>query len=217
MNHLPTCPVCHEPVADQPAENWTSAYRGGVPWWHLANNRPICPDADGHYSQAILTEDPLPPDSDTSSWIDAMTDLFAVDGPYHPHRLGSAIAAAEHLNRWLQTATGPFSAPLTLPAASDIAALVGHLHRTTRLLARVQAQTGAYLLAQAQQTQLTDLDDSEVQETVADAADDIDAWLQDAADCSARSAQATGVAWSRIRTVVAALTGATSARRTDER
>ncbi|MFI9643532.1 hypothetical protein ACIG87_26355 [Micromonospora sp. NPDC051925] len=212
MIQLPICPVCHEPVVDQPAENWTSAYRSGGTWWHLADNRPICPDADGNLSPAVFVEDQLPIDSATSAWINTMTDLFALNGPSTPARLGSAIAAAEHLNRWLHLATGPFSALLSLPTAADVASLLGYLHRTNRLLARVHAQTGSYLLDQARQTQFTGLDDSD---EAIDAAADIHVWLHDAADWSAQSAQATGVAWSRIRTL-ATLTAATSGTRTDE-
>ncbi|WP_091250969.1 hypothetical protein [Micromonospora matsumotoense] len=216
MIQLPICPVCRELVVDQPAENWTSAYHGGARWWHLADNRPICPDADGNLAPAVFVEDQLPVDSATSAWIDAMTDLFALDGPSTPARLGSAITAAEHLHRWLHTATGPFSALLSLHTAADVASLLGYLHRTNRLLVRVHAQTGSYLLDQARQTQFTGLDDdSDVREEVIDAAEDVQVWLRDAADWSAQSAQATGVAWSRIRTL-ATLTGATSTPRTDE-
>ncbi|WP_428962990.1 hypothetical protein [Micromonospora fluostatini] len=200
---IPICTVCREPVVDQPAENWTSAYRdGSAPWWHLADNSPICPDADGSLSPTFV-EDPLPIDHETSTWIDAMTDLFAIDGPYDPARLGSAITAAEHLNRWLHTATGPFSALLTLPTSSDVACLIGYLHRTTRLLARVHAQIGSHLLDQSRQTRSPGLDDdSEVWGEV-NAAADVHSWLRDAADWSAQSAQATGAAWSRIRAVAA--------------
>jgi hypothetical protein len=217
MIQLPICPVCNEPVVDQPPENWTSAYRGGgAPWWHLADNRPICAAADGSYSQVVFVEDWLPIDSETSTWIDAMSELFAIDGPYNPARLGSAITAADHLSRWLHTATGPFNALLALRTPSDVASLIGHLHRTTRLLARVHVQTGSYLLDQARQAHFTGLDnDSEVRGEVIDAADDVQRWLQDAADWSAQSAQATGVAWSTTRKV-AALTTTTSTGRTDK-
>ncbi|MGC4864689.1 hypothetical protein ACLQ3B_04540 [Micromonospora sp. DT53] len=203
MIHLPICPVCDEPVADQPATHWTNAYRGGIPWWHLADNSPICPAADGQHSQPDLVADPLPVDSQTNTWLDDMSRLFAVDGPYDPARLGSAITAAEHLTRWLHTATGPFSALLTLPAPSDVSSLIGHLHRSTRLLARVHAQIGSYLLDQARQAHLTSLDDSERRSEVIDAVDDVHAWLQDAADSLAQSAQASGAAWSSARTVTA--------------
>ncbi|GGM28761.1 hypothetical protein GCM10011608_11910 [Micromonospora sonchi] len=213
MIQVPICPVCHEPVVDQPAENWTSAYRSGGTWWHLADNRPICPDADGNLSPAAFVEDQLRIDSATSAWINTMTDLFALNGSSTPARLGSAIAAAEHLNRWLHTATGPFSALLSLPNAADVASLLGYLHRTNRLLARVHAQTGSYLLDQARQTQFTGLDDDN--EEAIDAAADIHVWLRDAADWSAQSAQATGAAWSLIRTL-ATLNGATSGTRADE-
>ncbi|MEU8015955.1 hypothetical protein AB0B74_08310 [Micromonospora parva] len=201
MIHLPICPVCNEPVADQPATHWTNAYRGGIPWWHLADNSPICPAADGQPSQPALVADPLPVDSQTNTWLDDMSRLFAVDGPYDPARLASAITAAEHLNRWLHTATGPFSALLTLPTPSDVASLIGHLHRSTRLLARVHAQTGSYLLDQARQAHLASLDDNERQ---SEAIDDIRAWLQDAADSLAQSAQASGVAWTSARKIAAA-------------
>ncbi|MFI6273103.1 hypothetical protein [Micromonospora zamorensis] len=204
MMQLPICPVCDEPVADQPATHWTNAYRGGMPWWHLADNSPICTAADGQRSQPALVADPLPVDSQTNTWLDEMSRLFAVDGPYDPARLGSAITAAEHLSRWLHTATGPFSALLTLPAPSDVSSLIGHLHRSTRLLARVHAQIGSYLLDQARQAHLASLDDSEGRSEVIDAADEIRAWLQDAADWLAQSAQASGVAWSSARTVTAA-------------
>ncbi|MEU5931104.1 hypothetical protein [Micromonospora sp. NPDC047187] len=190
-------------MADQPATHWTNAYRGGIPWWHLADNSPICAAADGQHSQPALVADPLPVDSQTNTWLDEMSRLFAVDGPYEPARLGSAITAAEHLSRWLHTATGPFSALLTLPAPSDVASLIGHLHRSTRLLARVHAQTGSYLLDQARQAHLTSLGDSEGRSEVIDAVEDIRAWLQDAADWLAQSAQASGVAWSSARTVTA--------------
>ncbi|MEU5673026.1 hypothetical protein ABZ749_22230 [Micromonospora sp. NPDC047753] len=203
MIQLPICPVCNEPVADQPATHWTNAYRGGIPWWHLADNSPICAAADGQPSQPALVADPLPVDSQTSTWLDEMSRLFAVDGPYDPARLGSAITAAEHLSRWLHTATGPFSALLTLPTPSDVSSLIGHLHRSTRLLARVHAQTGSYLLDQARQAHLPSLDDSEGGDVI-DAVDDIRAWLQDAADWLAQSAQASGVAWSSARKVTAA-------------
>lgn len=206
MTQLPICPVCTEPVTDQPAEDWTSAYRGGAaPWWHLADNTPICAAADGSYAQAAFVEDGLPVDSETSSWIDAMSHLFAIDGPYNPARLGSAITAAEHLMRWLHTATGPFSAMLALPTPSDVASLVGHLHRTTRLLARVHAQTGSYLLDQASQAHFTGLDDdSEVRDEVID----VGTWLQVAANWSAQAAQETGAAWSSARKIAALTTSA---------
>ncbi|TQJ23749.1 hypothetical protein FBZ33_4062 [Micromonospora sp. A202] len=204
MIQLPICPVCNEPVADQPATHWTNAYRGGTPWWHLTDNSPICAAADGQHSQPTLVADPLPVDSQTNTWLDDMSRLFAVDGPYDPARLGSAITAAEHLTRWLHTATGPFSALLTLPTPSEVTSLIGHLHRSTRLLARVHAQTGSYLLDQARQAHLASVDDSEGRSEVIDAADDIRAWLQDAADWLAQSAQASGVAWSSARTVTAA-------------
>ncbi|MFG1842889.1 hypothetical protein ACGFH8_31185 [Micromonospora sp. NPDC049175] len=191
-------------MADQPATHWTNAYRGGIPWWHLANNNPICAAADGQHSQPVLVADPLPVDSQTTTWLDEMSRLFAVDGPYDPARLGSAVTAAEHLSRWLHTATGPFSALLTLPTASDVASLIGHLHRSTRLLARVHAQIGSYLLDQARQAHLAGLDDSERRSEVSDAVDDIHAWLQDAADWLAQSAQASGAAWSSARKVTAA-------------
>ncbi|RNH98121.1 hypothetical protein EEZ25_27910 [Micromonospora aurantiaca] len=216
MIQLPICPVCNEPVTDQPAEDWTSAYRGGgVPWWHLADNTPICAAADGSHAQAAFVEDGLPVDSETSSWIDAMSHLFAIDGPYNPARLASAITAAEHLSRWLHTATGPFSAMLALPTPSDVASLVGHLHRATRLLARVHAQTGSYLLDQASQAHFTGLDDdSEVRDEVVDVTHDVGTWLQVAANWSAQAAQETGAAWSSARKI-AALT--TSAERDEER
>ncbi|WKU03433.1 hypothetical protein [Micromonospora sp. HUAS LYJ1] len=201
-------------MVDQPAENWTSAYRsGGASWWHLANNRPICPDANGNPSPVVFVEDRLPIDAATSAWIDTMTALFAIDGPSTPARLGSAIAAAEYLHQWLRTASGPFSALLTLHTTADVAALLGYLHRTNRLLARVHAQTGSYLLDQARRTQFTGPDDDS--DEGIDAADDIHVWLRHAADSSARSAQATGIAWSHIRTL-ATLTGATAATRISE-
>lgn len=216
MPQLSICPVCTEPVADQPAQNWTGAYRGGTaPWWHLADNTPICPTQDGSPSQAAFVEDSLPADNETGAWIDAMGELFAIDGPYDPARLGSAITAAEHLTRWLHTATGSFSALLALRTPSDVAALLGHLHRIARLLARVHAQTGTYLLDQAGQAGFTGLDDSEVRREVIDSVDEVHAWLQDAADQCAQSAQATGAAWSHIRKV-AALTTVTSAGRPNE-
>ncbi|WP_328372778.1 hypothetical protein [Micromonospora zamorensis] len=203
MIQLPICPVCDEPVADQPATHWTNAYRGGIQWWHLADNSPICATADGQHSQPALVADPLPVDSQTNTWLDEMSRLFAVDGPYDPARLGSAITAAEHLSRWLHTATGPFSALLTLPAPSDVSSLIGHLHRSTRLLARVHAQIGSYLLDQARQAHLASLDDSEGRSEAIDAADDIHSSLQDAADWLAQSAQASGAAWSSARKVTA--------------
>ncbi|MGW3890486.1 hypothetical protein ACWD69_17500 [Micromonospora chokoriensis] len=210
MIHLPICPVCDEPVADQPATHWTNAYRGGTPWWHLADNSPICAAADGQPSQPALVADPLPVDSQTNTWLDVMGSSFTVDGPYDPARLGSAITAAEHLARWLHTATGPFSALLSLPAPSDVASLIGHLHRSTRLLARVHAQTGSHLLNQARHAHLASLDDGEGNDVI-DAVDDVHAWLQDAADWLAQSAQASGVAWSSARKVAAAIqTGASS-------
>ncbi|WP_124778337.1 hypothetical protein [Micromonospora inaquosa] len=203
MIHLPICPVCNEPVADQPPTHWTNAYRGGIPWWHLADNSPICPAADGQHAQPDLVADPLPVDSQTNPWLDEMSRLFAVDGPYDPARLGSAITAADHLTGWLHTATGPFSALLTLPALSDVSSLIGHLHRSSRLLARVHAQIGSYVLDQARQAHLASLDDSEGGDVI-DAVDDLRAWLQDAADSLAQSAQASGAAWSSARKVAAA-------------
>jgi hypothetical protein len=218
MPQLPTCPVCDEPVADQPVQDWTSAYSGGAaPWWHLIDNTPICPDQGGTYSQAVFVEDGLPADTESHTWLFAMSELFTIVGPYDPARLGSAITAAEHLTRWLFTATGPFSALLALPTPADVAALIGHLHRTTRLLARVHAQTGTYLLDQARQPRFTSLDpDSEIRGEVIDAADDVHGYLQYAADWTAQSAQAAGIALSHARKV-AALTAATSDGRADER
>ncbi|MEU4165201.1 hypothetical protein, partial [Actinoplanes sp. NPDC026670] len=149
-------------------------------------------------------------------WLDAMSRLFALDGPCDLARLGSAITAAEHLSRWLHMATGPFSALLALRTPSDVASLIGHLHRNSRLLARVHVQTGSYFLDQARQAHVTGLDDdSEVRSEVIDAADDIHTWLRNAADWSAQSAQASGAAWSSARKI-AALTTATSTGRTDE-
>ncbi|MEU4555723.1 hypothetical protein [Micromonospora violae] len=201
MIQIPICPVCDEPVADQPAARWTNAYRGGIPWWHLADTSPICAAADGGPAQPAFVADPLTVDSKTTTWLDEMSRLFIVDVPYDPGRLGSAIIAAEHLGRWLHTATGPFSALLALPTPTDVASLIGHLHRTTRLLARVHAQIGSYLLDRAR---LTGLDDSEGRGEVIDAGDDLRAWLQDAAEWLARSARASGVAWSAARMVAAA-------------
>ncbi|MEU6022606.1 hypothetical protein [Micromonospora sp. NPDC047134] len=217
MPQLPICPVCAEPVADQPAQSWTGGYRGGTTsWWHLADNTPICPNPEGIPSQVAFVEDGFPADSASGVWIDATSGLFAIDGPYDPARLGSAIIAVEHLTRWLHTATGSFSALLTLRTPSDVAVLVGHLHRLARLLARVHAQTASHLINQARQAHFTGLDDdSEMRPEVIDAVDDVDAWLQDAADQCAQSARATGVAWSQIRRV-AALTTATSGGRTNE-
>ncbi|QDY11178.1 hypothetical protein FJK98_31895 [Micromonospora sp. HM134] len=213
MIQFPTCPVCHDPVVDQPASDWTSAYRGrGGSWWHLANDRPICPDANGNPSPPAFVEDHLPIDSETSSWLETMADLFAIDGPYSPARLGSALTAAEHLNRWLHTATGPFSALLSLDTTADVASLIGYLHRTSRLLARVHVQTGSHLLDQARETSFTGLDDSG---SVSDAAADIQVWLRDAAAWSAESARATGIAWARAHTL-ATPTRATSPTRTDQ-
>ncbi|SCL26110.1 hypothetical protein GA0070616_3241 [Micromonospora nigra] len=204
MIQIPICPVCDEPVADQPATHWTTAYRGGTPWWHLTDDSPICAAADGKHSQPVFVEDPFPVDGQTNTWLDEMSRLFAVDGPYDPARLGSAITAAEHLSHWLHTATGPFSALLTLPTPSDVASLIGHLHRTTRLLARVHAQTGSYLLDQARRAHLTSGDDSEGWSEVMEACEDIHTWLQDAADQLAQSAQASGTAWSSARKLVVA-------------
>ncbi|WP_433458398.1 hypothetical protein [Micromonospora sp. CA-248212] len=210
MIQIPICPVCDEPVADQPATHWTNAYRGGTPWWHLADNSPVCAAADGQPSQPAFVADPLPVDSQTTTWLDVMSSLFAVDGPYDPARLGSAIIAAEHLARWLHTATGPFSALRSLPAPSEVASLIGHLHRSARLLARVHAQTGSHLLNQARHAHLATLEDSERNDVI-DAVDDVHAWLQDAADWLAQSAQASGVAWSSARKVAAAIqSGASS-------
>ncbi|MEV6377660.1 hypothetical protein [Micromonospora musae] len=205
MMQIPICAVCDEPVADQPAAHWTNVYRGGgALWWHLADDSPICATADGSYFPVAFVEDPFPADSQTSTWLDEMSRVFAVDGPCDPARLGSAITAAEHLSRWLHTATGPFGALLALPTPSDVASLIGHLHRTTRLLARVHAQTGSHLLDQARQAHLTSLDDSEVRSEVIDVADDIHTWLQDAADWLAQSARASGAAWSSARKVAVA-------------
>ncbi|MBX7269569.1 hypothetical protein KIF24_28545 [Micromonospora sp. Llam7] len=217
MPQLPICPICDEPVADQPVQDWTSAYRGGgAPWWHLIDNTPICLTEGGTYPQAVFVEDGLPADTESHTWLVAMSELFAIVGPYDPARLGSAITAADHLTRWLFTATGPFSALLALRTPADVAALIGHLHRTTRLLARVHAQTSPYLLDQTRQPHFAGLDpDSEVRAEVIDAADDVHADLQDAADWSLQSAQALGIALSHARKV-AALTMTASAGSADE-
>ncbi|WP_428962229.1 hypothetical protein [Micromonospora fluostatini] len=206
MVRIPICPVCTEPVADQPAQHWTDARRGGAaPWWHLVDNTPICP-AVGRHAQAVFVEDTLPVDSETDAWLDAMEGLFAADGPSDPARLGSALTAAEHLTRWLHTATGPFSALMALPRHADVGVLLGHLHRSARLLARVHAQIGSYLLDRSRQARLTGPDDSDGAGDVLDTVDDVHAWLQAAADWSARSAFATGVAWSGVRAAVAPMT-----------
>ncbi|MFC8845820.1 MULTISPECIES: hypothetical protein [unclassified Micromonospora] len=207
MIRIPICPVCAEPVADQPAQGWTSAYRSGNWWWHLTDNTPICFDTNGSRSQAVFVEDGLPADSQASSWLSAGTELFTIGGPYDPARLGSAVTAAEHLYRWLHTATGPFSALMALPAPSAVAFLVGHLHRTNRLLARIHAQVGAYVLSQVREPQFTGLtDDSDLHGEVIDAADDVHAWLQEAADACAQSARTAGLAWSDSRKLTALTT-----------
>ncbi|SCL17788.1 hypothetical protein [Micromonospora inyonensis] len=205
MIRLPICPFCDEPVVDQPFQSWATAYRGGgATWWHLPDNTPICPTEDGRHSQPVFVEDRLPFDTETNAWVDAMNVLFATDGPHDPARLGSAIIAAEHLHRWLHTATGPFSALTALPTPSDVAHLVGHLHRTTRLLARIHVQTGTYIHEQARQSPFTGLDDhSESRGDAIDGADEVQTLLYDAADWSAQSAQATGGAWSHARKVAA--------------
>ncbi|WBB78564.1 hypothetical protein O7606_20400 [Micromonospora sp. WMMD882] len=200
MIRIPICPACAEPVADQPAQGWTGAYRSRDWWWHLTDNTPICFDTNGRRSQAVFVEDGLPADSQSNAWLDAMSELSTIGGPYDPARLGGAVTAAEHLHRWLHTATGPFSALTALPAPADVAFLVGHLHRTNRLLARIHAQVGAYVLDQARQPQFTGLtDDSDLHDEVIDTADDIHECLQDAADACAQAAQTVGAAWSDTR------------------
>ncbi|MEU5554269.1 hypothetical protein ABZ738_31310 [Micromonospora sp. NPDC047793] len=218
MPQLPICPVCAEPVADQPVQGWTSAYRGGAaPWWHLIDNTPICPAGGGTYSQAVFVEDGLPADPQSHTWLVAMSELFTIVGPYDPARLGSALTAAEHLTRWLFTATGPFSAFLAMPTPTDVAALIGHLHRTMRLLARVHVQTDSYIVEQVRQPHFTGLDPaSRAGGEVIDAADDAHVFLKYAADGTAQSAQVAGIALSHARKV-AALTAATSAEGADER
>ncbi|TDC66909.1 hypothetical protein E1258_01335 [Micromonospora sp. KC207] len=204
MIRIPICPACAEPVADQPAQGWTSAYRSHNWWWHLTDNTPICFDTNGRRSQAVFVEDGLPADSQASAWLDAMSELFTIGGPYDPARLGSAVTAAEHLHRWLHTATGPFSALMALPTPIEVAFLVGHLHRTNRLRARIHAQTGSHVLDQARQPQFTGLtDNSDIHGEVIDTADDIHAWLQEAADACAQAARTTGVAWSDTRKLTA--------------
>jgi hypothetical protein len=197
MIRIPICPVCDEPVVDQPDTDWTSAYRGGR-WWHLADNSPACAAADGSFPRIVFVDDGPPVDGDTSAWLHEMSHLFTIDGPGDPTRLRSAITAAEHLSHWLHTATGPFSALLALPTPSDVTSLIGHLHRTTRLLARVHAQTASHLLDQARQADLHG-GDSEGWSETGDAAGDIHGWLQDAAGWSAQSARAAGIAWSIAR------------------
>lgn len=212
MIRVPICPVCGDLVVDQPFESWATAYQGGAAtWWHLADNTPICPAEDGRHSPPVFVEDQLPVDMETNPWIDAMSVLFAIDGPHDPARLGSAIIAAEHLHRWLHTATGPFSALMTLPTPSGVAHLVGYLHRTARLLARIHVQAGTYIHEQARQSPFTGLDDhSDSRGDVIDRADEVQTLLYDAADWSAQSAQAAGGAWSHARKV-AALTARTGA------
>ncbi|MFI7437848.1 hypothetical protein [Micromonospora haikouensis] len=217
MIRIPICPVCAEPVADQPAQGWTSAYRSRNWWWHLTDNTPICLDTNGRRSQAVFVEDGLPADSQASAWLDAMSELFTIGGPYDPARLGGAVTAAEHLCRWLHTATGPFSALTALPTPSSVAFLAGHLHRTNRLLARIHAQVGAYVLDQVREPQFTGLtDDSDLHGEVVDTADDIHAWLQEAADACAQSARTAGVAWSDSRKLTALTTAIPSGQADNE-
>ncbi|MEU8048441.1 hypothetical protein [Micromonospora haikouensis] len=207
MIRIPICPVCTEPVADQPDQTRTSADRSGTPWWHLVDNTPICLSTDGKRSQAAFVEDGLPVDSRSSTWLEAMSESFTIDGPYDPVRLGSAVTAAEHLYRWLHTATGPFSATMALPTPSDVAFLIGHLHRTNRLLARIHAQVGSYVLDRVLQKQFTcPIDDIEVHCKVVDLAYDINARLQDGTEACDQSARAAGVAWSDTRELTALTT-----------
>ncbi|MGI5214826.1 hypothetical protein [Plantactinospora sp. CA-290183] len=206
MVEIMICPVCTQPVADQPASGFDSAYRSAInPWWHLATDTPICPASDGSLSQPVSIEDGMPAEAATTDWLDTMRELFAHDGPYSPSRLGAAIAAAGHLDRWLHMATGPISAMTALPTPADVAFVIGHLHRTSRLLARVHAQTQSYLLDYAHQRRPTGSGDQNgTSGEVIDVADEVRVLLQDAAELSAASARETGIAWSYARKIAAA-------------
>ncbi|MFB6393560.1 hypothetical protein [Polymorphospora lycopeni] len=153
----------------------------------------------------MFVEETVPADEASSAWLAMMRDLFAADGRFSPARLGSAVVAAGHLNHWLHTATGPFSASTALPTPSDVAFLLGHLFRTSRLLARVHAQTGDHFFGQVRQPHFTGLDaDSDIRGDLIDAADEVEVLLREAADSSTDTARAAGSAWSLVRDIAAA-------------
>ncbi|PZG09667.1 hypothetical protein C1I95_28775 [Micromonospora craterilacus] len=196
-------------MVNQPVERWTTADVSGLPrWWHVADSTPICPAPRGSFSDPIIVDETMPADTEASTWLTEMTDLFAIYGPGDPGRLASAVTAAEHLHHWLHSATGPASAPIALPTPADAAFLIGHVHRTSRLLARIQAQAGDYAVDHVRFAGFTDdTSTRESPESMA-AANDLRALLHHAAEMSAAAAQYSGSAWSHARTAAGTAGGA---------
>jgi hypothetical protein len=197
MHLIYVCPGCATPVADQPAALWTSAYRPSGGWRHLDDDRPLCTDpSTGRPFQPATTVEETPADDDATDWLTSMRDLFGPAGPYNPARVATATRAAEDLIQWLYAATGPLGASLALPAATDVAHLVGALHRIARTLARVHAQTSTHLQERPQpigpgQATTPGLGDLRQRARAA---------LQTSALQLASAAQDTGIAWATART-----------------
>ncbi|MFD0973007.1 hypothetical protein [Plantactinospora endophytica] len=189
-------------MAERSTRNPGTAAVDTTRWRHPADDTPICFDEAGHRCQPVWVEETVPVDDDARAWLDEMAGLFAPDGVYSPGRLGTAITAIEHLDRWLRMATGPFSALMTMPAPADVAHLLGHLYRTTLLLARIQTQVGDHVTSLIRRQPDIDVTDdtasgawAEARGHVHDTRDLLDA----AAEITASSVGYTAAAWSRAR------------------
>ncbi|MFD0973009.1 hypothetical protein ACFQ3X_30800 [Plantactinospora endophytica] len=220
MLHITICPVCGEPVAEDSSRHAAGPGRGAdrYPWLHLADNTPICFNEDGKRSYAVITEELLPVDDDAHAWLAMISDLFASDGLYSPGRLGTAINAAEHLHHWLYRASGPFGATMAMPTPGEVALLVGHLYRTSRLFARIHTQAGTRLTRMVRDQKSVDIGDDDVRgawAVVRGQAHDSRELLDAAAETATGSADYSGAAWACVRRAALAWTVAVPKRLPD--
>ncbi|MDG4795050.1 hypothetical protein [Micromonospora sp. WMMD1082] len=204
MIQLTMCGSCRTPVVDQPYEKWTNAASTGQSRLrHVADDTPICRNAHGRPAEVVFIEDAMPADPAASPWLAAMSELFALDGPYDPGRMASAVDAAEHLHHWLRIVTGPASAPVALVNPSATAFLIGHVYRTSQLLAQVQAQAGDHAVEYVRHRGFTGDTSTQVSPDSINAARRLRVLLFDAADLTFESARHSGAAWAHVREMAA--------------
>jgi hypothetical protein len=165
------CAGCGEPALDTPRSRWTHPNPGGG-WRHL-DDTPLCPPG-----RPTLIETPSPDDPDTTPFTRMLADLFNDATAHDPARLFVAAAAVTSVTRYLRTATGPYSAELTLPDTTTVEQLLGQLLHTGR----------------ATTTLLANLMRNHV-------ADRARRHLAAAACLTAESAEATADAWHSLRTI----------------
>ncbi|MCW6007697.1 hypothetical protein K1W54_24565 [Micromonospora sp. CPCC 205371] len=143
------CPPCGQPVANQPQHRWTQPPDQTDQWRHLGDDTAVCRTRDGQLAEPVPATVPMPDNSDLREWITQARRLFTEDGLVNPGQVTVASAATEHFTALMLLATDPHTAHRVIAGYSDVAALVGSLHRLARLLARIAARAGDHIISPA--------------------------------------------------------------------